>query len=238
MSNNDHLEKIFRASDAGAEFVDNIIIDFAIFSFQGRELKVLCLLHPDAGGAVLPCEFLHSDTRITHSARRHLEAIVAADHVYHEQLKVFDDQRAESERSVLRIAYYALLAPEYCERVLDNPRFEFQWRSISDALSAAASQEEILRSSLEFLRHKVRQEPIVFDLLPEKFTLSNLQEAYEAILDVQFRKSNFRRKLARMSFLVRCQERQKDVAHRAAELYRFDRQTYEQVRRQGFDFAI
>jgi 8-oxo-dGTP diphosphatase len=84
----------------------------------------------------------------------------------------------------------------------------------------------------------VTYEPIGFDLLPPKFTLSQLQELYETVLERELDKRNFRKKILGMELLVELDEVERDVAHRAARLYRFDRKRYEQLKRRGFSFEL
>ena len=88
------------------------------------------------------------------------------------------------------------------------------------------------------LKHKVCHEPIGFNLLPEKFSLLELQTLYEAILGVSLDKPNFRRKMKKMNLLITCNEKQSGVAHRAAALYRFDKERYFQLKKQGFVFEV
>ena len=96
----------------------------------------------------------------------------------------------------------------------------------------------ILNAGIAHLRHKVRHEPIGFNLLPRKFTLLQLQELYEAILQTKLDKPNFRRKLMKMQLLLPCKEKQKDVSHRAASLFRFDRKIYHKLKEKGFTFEL
>jgi hypothetical protein len=84
----------------------------------------------------------------------------------------------------------------------------------------------------------VQHEPIGFNLLPKKFTLHHIQQLYEAILETELDKPNFRRKLLNMNLLVPCEEKQKDVSHRAANLYRFDKKIYNQLIEKGFTFEL
>lgn len=238
MPNNDPWAKSLVKTRGEADFVDNVAISFVVFGLHGRNLKVLCHQCPESGHLILPGGHLHKGVPINHSARKHLEGFATSDRVYHEQLQVVDDWELEAGSGMLRIVYYALLKPEQCERVHERSRCEPQWHSIDSAMAMAIEQEEVLRLSLQSLRDKAKLEPIIFHLLPNKFTLSNFQEAYEAVLNVRFRKSNFRRKVAKMKFLVRCQERQTDVSHRAAELYRFDENLYYEACKSGFIFSI
>jgi 8-oxo-dGTP diphosphatase len=102
----------------------------------------------------------------------------------------------------------------------------------------AFDHQRILDVAIARLRGKVRYEPIGFELLPEKFTLTQLQKLYETILGQSLDKRNFRNKLLKMDLLVALDETQTGVAHRAARLYRFEPQRYEQLKQQGFNFEL
>jgi 8-oxo-dGTP diphosphatase len=91
---------------------------------------------------------------------------------------------------------------------------------------------------MKFLRHQVCHQPIGFNLLPEKFTLLQLQALYEAILNTTLDKPNFRRKIMKMNLLTACNEKQQGVPHRAANLYRFDSEAYKHLSESGFSFEI
>ena len=99
-------------------------------------------------------------------------------------------------------------------------------------------KERILDVAYERLRGKVRYQPIGFELLPHKFTLSQLQKLYETILERAIDKRNFRKKILGMDLLVELDEVQQDVAHRAARLYRFDRRKYQRLVKKGFHFEV
>jgi 8-oxo-dGTP diphosphatase len=112
------------------------------------------------------------------------------------------------------------------------------WFAASDVPGLAFDHAKILAAALERLRGKVRYQPIGFELLPRKFTLSQLQRLYETVLDRELDKRNFRKKILSMGILVELDEIQQDVAHRAARLYRFDEERYRKLRRKGFNFEI
>jgi hypothetical protein len=97
---------------------------------------------------------------------------------------------------------------------------------------------KILQYGFQHLKHKVKHEPIGFNLLPKKFTLHQIQKLYEAIMETELDKPNFRRKLLNMNLLVPCDEKQVDVSHRAANLYRFDKKIYKQLTETGFIFEL
>lgn len=117
-----------------------------------------------------------------------------------------------------------------------NDDFECRWFDVKTLPELMFDHGEILQNGPDYLQHKVRHEPVGFNLLPEKFTLLQLQEIYESILHKSLDKPNFRRKILKMNLLIDCKEKQKNVAHRAASLYRFDVHVYEKLKEFGFTF--
>jgi hypothetical protein len=115
---------------------------------------------------------------------------------------------------------------------------EAKWYKINDIPNLIFDHNEILHFSLNLLRNRVCQVPIGFNLLPDKFTLLQLMHLYEEILGVTLDKSNFRRKILQMKLLVPLNEKQKDVSHRAAKLYRFDFKAYEELSQKGFSLIF
>jgi 8-oxo-dGTP diphosphatase len=112
------------------------------------------------------------------------------------------------------------------------------WFSVNDLPKLAFDHKQILDVALERLRAKVRYQPIGFELLPEKFTLRQLQHLYEIILDRPLDKRNFRKKVLAMGIIKETSEIETDVAHRAARLFRFDTKAYDRLSRRGFNFEI
>jgi 8-oxo-dGTP diphosphatase len=112
------------------------------------------------------------------------------------------------------------------------------WFSVSKPPKLAFDHAKVLKVALERLRGKVRYQPIGFELLPAKFTLSQLQRLYEIVLERPLDKRNFRKKILGMGLLIDLEETQKDVAHRAAQLYRFDEERYRGLVAEGFNFEI
>ncbi|MCY1559066.1 hypothetical protein D9M68_960620 [compost metagenome] len=116
--------------------------------------------------------------------------------------------------------------------------FEAKWFKINEIPDLIFDHNEILDFSLAQLRNRVRQAPIGFNLLPEKFTLLQLMHLYEEILGIELDKSNFRRKVLHMKLLTALEEKQKDVSHRAAKLYKFDPEMYKKLTEKGFNFEF
>jgi 8-oxo-dGTP diphosphatase len=112
------------------------------------------------------------------------------------------------------------------------------WFVIEQLPPLAFDHDKIVQVALNQLKTKVRYEPIGFELLPKKFTLSQLQKLYEAVLGQQLDKRNFRKKILKMDLLVALDETQKDVSHRAARFYQFDEQKHLQLKEKGFNFEI
>ena len=135
-------------------------------------------------------------------------------------------------------AYYALAnLTDHTVQAATDAR-NAAWFPVDDVPALAFDHDAILKMALERLKGKVRYQPIGFELLPQKFTLSQLQQMYETILERSLDKRNFRKKVLGMDLLVELDEIQTDVAHRAARLYRFDERKYKRWLKQGFNFEI
>jgi 8-oxo-dGTP diphosphatase len=139
---------------------------------------------------------------------------------------------------VVSVAYYALVKlSEYSVKAASDAR-QAAWFCVSDVPKLAFDHDHILEVALQRLKGKVRYQPIGFELLPPKFTLTHLQHLYETVLETQLDKRNFRKKILSMELLEELDEIEQDVAHRAARLYRFDQRKYEQLKKRGFNFEL
>lgn len=227
---------------AASGALSNITIDCVVFGLRQGRLKVLTVEHAsgeNAGLWALPGGWVRHDESIDDAAARHLKDLTGIDRVFLEQLKAFGDVDRAGDRRVITIAYYALVHEEDYGLVVGNAASNVQWRDlVSEPCHLIFDHENILHNALTSLRHKIRHEPVGFNLLPQKFTLLQLQELYEAILGVKLDKPNFRRKMMKMKLLIPCGEKQQNVAHRAAELYRFDQEVYRELCRNGFTFEV
>jgi hypothetical protein len=155
-----------------------------------------------------------------------------------EQLQAFGRVNRFPGKRVVTVAYFALVNQEDYHVVAGFTASDVRWRTLKEARGLIYDHDEILDFGVKYLKHKVQHEPIGFNLLPEKFTLLQLQELYETILSVKLDKPNFRRKMMKMDLLIPCNEKQQKVAHRAAALYRFDPKVYHKLTEQGFVFEI
>jgi 8-oxo-dGTP diphosphatase len=169
---------------------------------------------------------------------RELVEETGVQNVYLEQLYTFGDVERDPRERVVSVAYYALVKlSDHRVQAATDAR-EAAWFSIDDTPSLGFDHQNILATAHERLRGKVRYQPLGFELLPEKFTLRQLQQLYETILDRMLDKRNFRKKILGMGLLKELDEVETEVAHRAARLYRFDKRKYERLTKQGFNFEI
>lgn len=225
----------------GPGAMNNLSIDCVVFGLHLGRLKALLVKYAlglNIGEWALPGGSVHVAESIDDAAIRHLRDLTGLEHNFLEQLQAFGGLNRVPHGRVVTIAYYALVRPEDYELVIGRTASDVQWRDVNEPLQLIYDHNQILDCALKSLRHKVRHEPIGFNLLPQKFTLLQLQELYEAILNIKLDKPNFRRKMAKMKLLVPCGEKQQHVAHRAAELYRFDEDIYQRLCEQGFTFEV
>jgi 8-oxo-dGTP diphosphatase len=222
-----------------------LTVDCVVFGLDEQDLKVLLIerdLEPFTGKWALPGGFVRMDEDLEQAARRELREETGLEGVFLEQLYTFGDPGRDPRGRVVSVAYYALvnLADQQPHAATDAR--DARWFPVSDVTAKAPrlafDHADILAAALRRLKGKVRYEPIGFELLPRKFTLSQLQRLYETVLERQLDKRNFRKKILSMDLLVELDEIQQDVAHRAARLYRFDEDKYKRLRRRGFNFEI
>lgn len=222
-------------------FIEALTIDCLIFGFKKSELDILLVQHGEGiskGRWALPGGWIKYNEGMDEAATRLLKDLTGVSNIYLEQLEAFGNVDRYPIKRVITIAYYALVKPEDYTLHAGFTAADAQWFKISDVPELPYDHTKILLQGLAYLKHKVMHEPIGFNLLPKKFTLLQLQELYEAILGKKLDKPNFRRKLMKMNLLVPCKEKQTDVSHRAAGLFRFDKKTYDSLAEKGFTFEL
>ncbi len=223
------------------EIIEALSIDCVIFGFKDAELSVLLVKHGQGvskGQWALPGGWIKYNESLDDAAYRLLTAQTAVKKIYLEQFQSFGDVDRFPGKRVITVCYYALVNIENFILQAGSSVSDVVWFNIRDIPSMAFDHRKIFDRCFTHLQHKIQHEPIGFNLLPKKFTLLQLQELYEAILNQKLDKPNFRRKLMNMNLLVACNEKQKDVSHRAAELYRFDKKVYDRLLDKGFAFEI
>jgi len=218
-----------------------LAVDCVVFALDEEDLKVLLIrrgIDPFAGRWALPGGFVHLDETLDEAARRELREEAGIEKVYLEQLYTFGALDRDPRERVVSVAYYALVKlSEHLVRAATDAR-EAAWFAIDDLPRLAFDHEAVLDKAITRLRGKVRYAPIGFELLPKKFTLTQLQRVYEKVLDQELDKRNFRKKVLATGLLIELDEVEQDVAHRAARLYTFDERTYRKLEKEGFLFEI
>src|SRR5690606_921208 len=221
--------------------IDALSIDCMIFGFKKNDLDILLVQHGEGiskGKWALPGGWIRYNESIDAAANRILKDLTGVSNIYLEQLRAFGETNRYPDKRVITIAYYALVKPEDYTLHAGFTAADARWFKLRDIPTLPYDHSSILKAGLSHLRHKVRHEPVGFNLLPKKFTLLQLQELYEAILERKLDKPNFRRKLMKMNLMEVCKEKQTDVSHRAASLYRFDKRTYDKLREKGLTFEL
>ena len=155
-----------------------------------------------------------------------------------EQLYSFGSVKRFPLFRVVTIAYYALVKPEKYKLIPGPKTSEVKWFKISDIPSLPFDHDTILKQALKQLQKNIRYKPIGFELLPKKFTLTELQSLYETILGRELDKRNFRKKILSMNLLEKLDEKQMGVAHRRPNLYSFEKKNYKLLKQHGFNFEL
>lgn len=220
-----------------------LTVDCGVFGLDAEEpeLRVLLIereLEPFRGRWALPGGFVRVAESLEDAARRELKEETGLGGIFLEQLYSFGDPDRDPRERVVSVAYYALvnLNEQKLQAATDARRAA--WFAVGDLPRLAFDHDRILQVAMTRLKGKVVYEPIGFELLPAKFSLSQLQRLYETVLERPLDKRNFRKKILSMGLLVDLDEIQQDVAHRAARLYRFDEDKYRQLKKKGFVFEL
>lgn len=220
-----------------------VTVDCVVFGvdLDQHDLKVLLIQRnrpPFQDKWALPGGYVHIDESLEQAARRELAEETNLSNVYLEQLYTFGDVDRDPRGRIVTVAYYALVNLHGYAVQGDTDARDAAWFAVEDMPDLAFDHERIVTMAHGRLRGKVRYEPIGFELLPPKFTLTQLQQLYEIVLGAPLDKRNFRKKVLSLGILLALDEIQKDVMHRAARLYRFDKTAYQSKTRQGFNFQI
>ncbi len=201
-----------------------VTVDVVILTMRKRRLEVLLFKRthwPYEGLWAIPGGFVGADESLEDAARRELEAIAGVRDVYLEQLYTFGDPQRDPRARVITVVYYALIQAEDLPGSVGNDTTESAWFPVSSPPPLAFDHHDILAYTMQRLRGKLEYTAIGYQLLAPEFTLSELQEVYEAILDRPRDKRNFRKKMLSTGILELTPHTRKTGQHRPAALYRF-----------------
>jgi 8-oxo-dGTP diphosphatase len=222
--------------------IKNVSTDCVIFGFENLSLEILVYKraqNPNKGEWALPGGFLKKGELIEEAARRMLKDTIGVNDLYLEDVGVFDEIDRFPSWRVFTIGYYALISPENYNLIPSGTyMLEAKWFKITELPPLAWDHKHIVDVALEKLRDRVLNRPIGFELLHNKFTLPQLQNLYEAILDRKLDKRNFRKKMLSMNLLKKLDEKESNNVKRAAYLYKFDKKTYNKLAEKGFTFEL
>lgn len=235
-------------------YVPSLSVDCVIFGFHENQLKVLLLKIKNAKEWALPGGFILKNEDVNESAKRVLKERTGLSEIFLQQFNVFGEPKrsdANFHRRILKktgielrdnhwllrrfvtIGYYALVEYSYVNARPDNFSDQCAWRDINDLPELMMDHREILNKALEILRRDLNYHPLGYNLLPEKFTMPELQKLYETILDKKLDRRNFQRKILSYGILNRLKEVKKGVAHKAPYLYSFNLRKYQQALKEG-----
>jgi 8-oxo-dGTP diphosphatase len=223
------------------EIIEVLSIDCVIFGFKDGELFVLLVKHgigPTIGQWALPGSWIKYNESLDDAAHRILSSQTSVEDIYLEQFKTFGSLERFPTRRVITITYYALVDINRFVLQPGPTEADVTWFNVNQIPKMAFDHQTIFEECFKFLKHKIQHEPIGFNLLPRKFTLLQLLELYEAIMNQKLDKPNFRKKFLKMNLLVDTGLKQSDVSHRAASLFMFDENVYNKLIEKGFTFEV
>ncbi len=220
-----------------------LTVDCVIFGLDLDEetLKVMLIqrdVAPYEGVWAIPGGFVRPGETLMQAATRELEEETGIKDVFLEQLYTFGDPDRDPRGWIVSVAYYALVSPDKHDIRATADAREAQWFPVTSVPRLAFDHEEILARALERIRGKLTYAPLGFELLPQKFTIKQLQKVYEIVLGRTLDNRNFRKKIFAMDVLRELGEVQKGVPHRAARLYKFDERKYNQMIKRGLSFEL
>ncbi|PHN05694.1 NUDIX hydrolase [Flavilitoribacter nigricans] len=217
-----------------------VAIDCIIFGFDKETLKLLLFkrkIAPFAGEWSLIGSFVQSGESVPEAAQRVLEESTGLNNVYLEEMGSYSDLQRDPGSRVISIAHYALIRlDEHKQQLVET--HQARWFPYDDLPDLILDHQEMTQNALAKLRRKARYQPIGFELLPEKFTLPQLQLLYQAIYQKKLDRRNFRKKILSMKILEKLDEKDKTNSRKGAFLYRFDEKKYQELERKGMNFEL
>jgi 8-oxo-dGTP diphosphatase len=212
-------------------FNSAVSIDCVLFGFDAGELKILLIERneePFKDWWALPGNLVDENESVEQSASRILHELTGLSDIYMEQYYTFGEVHRHPQGRVITVAYYAMLrlAGDKALKPLTSYAKRAQWINVKELPKLAFDHQHIFDKGLEKIKRRIKHLPIAFELLPEKFTLTQVQNVYELILGKKLDKRNFRKKILSFGVLKELNEKQKGVSFRAATLYKFDKRKY------------
>lgn len=212
-----------------------VTTDCVIFGYDGKELKVLLIergIEPFKGCWAFPGGFLNMDEDALAGARRELEEETGLENAFIEQFHTFSEPGRDPRGRVITIAHYALVKIQEVEGGDDAA--QARWFPIGEVPPLAFDHDRILRMAMSRLKERIHFEPVGFELLPDVFTMPQLQNLYESILEVHFDRRNFASKMLKLGILEDTGDRPAGASSRIPVSYRFNKEKYNELKAKGF----
>lgn len=241
-------------------FNPHISVDCIVFGFDLNELKILLVnrdsvhdRNADGKKIKLPGDLIIRFEELHHSATRVLQKYTGLDNIYLRQFGIFDtpdrlrdkddvdwlaNQTHVEIQRVITVAYYSLIRLDDSISTELSESFNAQWYSASDVPKLMFDHNRILDEGIKTLRNELISQPVGFNLLPEKFTLNQLQQLYEAVLGVKMDNRNFRKRAISLKYIEPLNEWQKGLSNKPAKLHRFNKAEYEKFINKNTLFII
>ena len=218
-------------------------VDCVVFGYDhdDNDLKILLIkteTEEFKGQWSLLGDLISPTEDLKDAASRILKKRTGMVNVYLEQVETFGKHDRHPRGRVVTVAYYSLIKIKDYILNVEKLDLEARWHSIKDVKKLAFDHNEILLTCYNRLKRGLQERPVGFSMLPKKFTLQQLQDLYEVVLQIELDRRNFRRKLHAHDILVKLPESQTGVSHRPAKFYAFDQAKYEELIKQGKTFRI
>lgn len=218
-----------------------VAVDVVLFTIREDTLQLVLVRRkapPFRGMWALPGGFVREHESLEEAALRELAEETNVRDVYLEQLYTFGEVARDPRMRVISVVYYALINSDMQDLRSGHDAEDATWFSVYDRPELAFDHATIVEYALRRLRYKLEYAPVAFQLLPKRFTLTELQRVYEFILSRDLDKRNFRRKILSLGFLRKTEERKRDGAHRPAQLYEFVEEKFDEATGGGVMFSF
>ncbi|MGZ3845147.1 MAG: NUDIX hydrolase [Flavisolibacter sp.] len=205
-----------------------VAVDCIIFGFDGQDLKVLLIkrgFEPEKNKWSLMGGFLRDTETLDEAANRVLKELTGLENVYLEQLQTFSDVNRDPQERTISVAYYSLIDIHQYEKQLSED-YHAEWVPLANKPRLIFDHDEMVRMAQKQLRYKAALHPILFELLPQKFTIPHLQNMYEGVYETNFDSRNFTRKLLSTGLLIRQSAKDKSGSKKGAFYYKLDKRKY------------
>jgi 8-oxo-dGTP diphosphatase len=215
-----------------------VAVDAVVFGLEESELRVLLIkraLPPFEDQWALPGGFVRMGEDLEAAVRRELDEEAGVRPSLLEQVKAYGQPQRDPREHTISIGFVALVNQSDHGLQAATDARDAQWFSLQRHPALAFDHDQIIQDALAYLRQRAAHFPVGLELLPPRFTLTAMQKMLEAIFDVALDRRNFRKKVLATGCVVPVDEYETGVAHRAAQLHRFDERRYERLRKQGFE---